>query len=171
MGADEFDAGVLEFAGFRRFEVRKSEDEEIVVSGLDDAGFGREAKAGIKNHAKKFAAAGKAAAVGEQGIIGKDSADAGEESVARVAHALNFGAGFFGSNPLAAGGFLLGFLRGFLRRKRELAIEGEGGFQSDEGAAGANPGGEAFVELLSGGFANAGEDFDASGAQPLKAAA
>src|SRR5581483_6669546 len=60
---------------------------------------------------------------------------------------------------------------GLLRRKGELAVEGEGGFQRDKGPASTNPGGEALVELLCGGFADAGEEFDAGGAKALEAAA
>ena len=40
------------------------------------------------------------------------------------------------------------------RARRDLAVEGEGGFQCDEGQTSANPFGEIFVELAGRGFLN-----------------
>ena len=43
--AQKFDAGVLQLAGFWRFERGCGEDEEIVVGGFDDARVGGETQA------------------------------------------------------------------------------------------------------------------------------
>src|ERR1043166_19642 len=99
--AMELGTGGLQLAGFGRLERGCGKDEQIVVYSLHGAGFGREAELRVENHTEQFAAAREAAAIGEKGIVGEDGADAGENCVACMAHMVDFGAGLFGSNPLA----------------------------------------------------------------------
>ena len=119
--AQKFDAGVLEFAGFGRFERGRGEDEEIVVGGSDDARACGETQTRIENHAEEGATASKAAAVGEEGIISEYRADAAEESIGGVAEAMDFGPGFVRGDPLTL--FVFGGCG-----KSELAVECESGF-------------------------------------------
>ena len=57
-----------------------------------------------------------------------------------------------------------------LRGRSELAVERQRGFQRDEGLLRANPAREGFVEVPRFFFHDAGEDFDAGGAQAVEAA-
>ena len=118
--AHDFDAGVLQLSRFRGVERSVREDDEVVVGGFDDATRGGNAELGVEDDAKETAAAFESAAIGEERIVGDDSADASEERVGRVAHAMNFGAGFFGGDPRAIG---LARFGGFWFFKRELAVE------------------------------------------------
>ena len=52
-----------------------------------------------------------------------------------------------------------------------MAVEGERGFQRDEGQAGANPFGEIFIEFAGGGFVNACGYFDSCAAELYEASA
>ena len=119
--AQKFNASVLQFASFGRLERSGGEDEEIVISGFDDARVRGETQARIENDAEERTTTRKATAVGEEGIVSEDGADAGEESVGGVAKAMNFGAGLFGGDPLTL--FVFG---GY--GKSELAVERESGF-------------------------------------------
>lgn len=119
--AKKFNAGVLEFAGFGRLEGSGGEDEEIVIGGFDDARVRGETQARIENDAEERTTARKATAVGEEGVVSEDGADAGEESVGGVTEAMNLGTGFFGGDPLTL--LIFGGCG-----KSELAVECEGGF-------------------------------------------
>ena len=118
--ADDFDAGVLQLSGFWGVEFRVREDDEVVVGGFHDAAGGGDAQLGIEHDAQETAAAFESAAIGEEGIVGDDGADAGEERVGRVADAMDCGAGFFGGDPGAIGLARFRRLRFF---ERELAVE------------------------------------------------
>ena len=50
-----------------------------------------QAQRGVEDDSQKRAAARKSAAVSEKGIVGEDGIDAGNQSVGRVAHAVDFG--------------------------------------------------------------------------------
>ena len=95
----------------------------------------------IHDSAEEFAAARLAGAVGEARVVGEDGADAGEHRVGFVTQMLN------GVARLLAGD--LSLPSGFLRN---LAVEGERGFQSDERAFGLNPPGEVFVVTMGASF-------------------
>ena len=99
-GANDFDAGALEFFGFGRVDFGVREDEQVFVGGFDEAAGERNAEFGIEHDAEEALAAFEAAAVGEERIVGDDGADAGDERVGGVAHAVDFGAGFFGGDPV-----------------------------------------------------------------------
>ncbi len=91
----------------------------------------------IDHSAKKFLTARLAGAVGHARIVGEDRADSCEQRIGCVAEPLDSFARGLACYPSRAAGSC-----------RDLAIEREGGFQCDEGQAGANPFGEIFVSLL-----------------------
>ena len=131
------------------------------VGGLHDARLERKAQLGVEDDAKETAAALQAAAIGEKRIVSEDSADAGEKRIGSMAHALNFGAGFLAADPHA----LLALARA---GKGELAVEGQGGFQCNEGFLRGDPAGEGFIEYFCFRFKKAGLHFDLRGSQAGK---
>ena len=110
---------------------------------------------GIDDDAEEGAAAVVAVAVGEEAIVGEYGADAGEDGVGVMAERLDVEAGLFGGDPA---GVVVG--------GGDFAVECEGAFEGDEGAAFAHEEAEGFVELLGGGGeAGVDEDFDTGGAE------
>ena len=132
--AEDFDAGALEGACFRRVGRLRGEDDYVVLCGFHEFRAQRSAQARIHDGAEQRAAARYAGAVGEARIVGEDGADAGEERVGFVTQALDLFARFGAGDPRCAAGAL-----------GDLAVERERGFQSDERALGLNPPGEVFV--------------------------
>src|SRR6202040_2389745 len=110
------------------------------------------------------------AAIGKQRIIGENRADSGEQRVRSVTHAMNFGAGFFRSNPTPA---LAGVLAGpfFGTRESQLTVKRHRRLQRDEGLLRSNPARERLVEAARLFFAHTRENIDASRAETLKTAA
>src|SRR5579872_1006036 len=90
--AKDFNSGILQLARFGRLEFRMSEDDEIVISGFHDAAIRGNAEFGIEDDPLKTPAAFESAAIGEKRVVGDDRADAREQRIGRVAHAVNFGA-------------------------------------------------------------------------------
>ncbi len=127
----------------------------------------RYAEGAIKDNAEQGAAAGKADAVGERGVVGENGADAGEDGVGGVAEELRVGAGRGAGDPVWRGGCAGG------SRRREFAVDGERGFERDEGTAMLNGEGEGVVKaasLLGQGMGGIEEvDFDVGGAEFGKA--
>ncbi len=80
-------------------------------------------------------------AIGQEWIVGEHGADAGEDSVGGVAKLLNFIACRGTGKPMR----LIGQAR--RRRRSELAVGRERGFESDEGKCGANEVSECIVEV------------------------
>lgn len=110
---------------------------------------------GIDDDAEEGAAAVVAATVCEEAIVGEDGSDAGENRIGMMAESLDVEASLFGGDPA---GVVVG--------GSDFAIEGEGAFEGDEGAAFTHEEAEGFVELFGGGGeAGIDEDFDAGGAE------
>ena len=63
-----------------------TEDDDIVLGGFDHARGEREAQARVENDAQQRTAARQSAAVGEQGIVGDDRADADQNCIGGVTH-------------------------------------------------------------------------------------
>src|SRR5579872_3672296 len=121
---DDFCACLLKSACFLRTRGLASENQQVVVGSSDESRFQREGKLAVEDHAPEQPPSGKAAAIRQKGIIAFDRADAGEKRIRRVAHAVNFRAGFFRANPICA----LASMRLFARltglaRQDKLAIE------------------------------------------------
>jgi hypothetical protein len=92
----DLDAGLAELVGFLGGGVGGVEEEVglptflgVLTGGCDEAGGGGEAEVGVENDAEERAAAGQSAAVGEERVVVEDGADAGEDGVGGVAHALD----------------------------------------------------------------------------------
>jgi hypothetical protein len=134
---------LLQCESFRRIERLQGENCDIAVSGFDEVRFERQAQARIDNGAKQFSATRLAGAVGHSWIICENRPDACKERVGFMTELLDGVARDFTGDPSSAS-----------RARRDLAVEGERGFQGDEGQASANPFGEIFVELAGGGFLN-----------------
>ena len=164
--ANDFNSGILQLARFGRVEFRMSEDDEIVVGGFHDAAIRGNAEFGIENDSLKTPAAFESAAIGEKRVVGDDRADAGEQGVGRMAHAMNFGTRFFRRDPLT---IRLSIFARFL--ERELAVERESGLQRDEWFLPPNVARESFVEALCWFFLHAADNFDSSSAKTLETTA
>ena len=107
----------------------------------------RDAEVGVEDDAEEgtpawlaFGANGTAS-VSEEGVVGEDGADACEDGVAGVAEELDFVASGGAGEPVR----LVGEARGGWRS--EFAIEGESGFEGDEGGAVLDEVCEGFVEV------------------------
>ncbi len=83
----------------------------------------------------------ESAAVGELGVVGEDGADAGEDGVGGVAEELDLVAGGGAGEPVGLVGEARGWWWG------EFAVDGEGGFEGDEGRAVLDEVGEGIVEV------------------------
>src|SRR5713101_3900125 len=149
VGLKDFDAGLFQGARSRILRRLRGHHQHVFIRRFHELRFQRKAEARIENHAKQFSAAGEAAAIGEERVVGEDSADAGQECVRSVAHAMDFGAGLLGSDPRCA--LTLAGLR-----QRELAIEGQRGLEHEEWALLRDPERETLVQSASLSFANTG---------------
>ena len=124
---------------------------------------------GVEDDAEERATAGLAfgadetAAIGEVGVVGEDGADAGENGVGGVAEELDFVARGGAGEPVR----LVGEARGGWRS--EFAIDGESGFEGDEGGAVPDEVCEGFVEVAGLLLEYAEGDFDVGGAKFLDA--
>src|SRR5260370_8901228 len=76
-------------------------------------------------------------------IVWGNRADAGEQGVRGMPHAMHFGTGFFRGDPLRAVA-LFGFCRGFssLTRQSQLAVQSHRRLQRNERFLRTNPAGE-----------------------------
>ena len=125
----------------------------------------RHAQGGVEHDAQERAAAAKAAAIGEHGIVGEDGVDAGHGGVGLPAQGLNGGARGFAGDPV-------GLARGVMAGRRcDAPVERHGDFHQHEGTLVLDPASEAFVEAAGFGFADADGDLDARGAQCFHAVA
>src|SRR5260370_14695176 len=168
--ADDFDAGVLQFARLRRIQRQHGEYEQIVIRSFYDAGLGRETQFRIENSTEETFAARETAAVGKQRIIGENRADSCEQRVGSVTHAMDLCAGFFRSDPVIALAGVLALLSSG-RWQRELSIQRHRRLQRDERFLRSNPAGERLIESPRIFFANSRDNFHASCPQPPEALA
>ncbi|MCU1320298.1 MAG: hypothetical protein JWP98_1816, partial [Edaphobacter sp.] len=125
--------------------------------GEDELRIERDAEVGVEDDAEERTAARFAAAVGEEGVVGEDGADAGEDGVGGVAEEVNLGAGGWAGEPVRLVGETMGWRRG------EFAVYREGGFEGDEGGLGADEVDEGFVEVAGWLLEDSDGDFDACG--------
>src|SRR5579863_4821829 len=170
--ANNFHTKLPEIMGLWRFQRRRGEDQKIVVARRYDARFRREFQLRIENYAQQAAPALQSAAIGQKWIVGQDGADAGEQRVGSMAHAVNLGAGFLGRDPretLLHGRRFLRWFGGF--GQSELAVQSQCGFQGDQRLLRANPAGEGLVQFSRFVFANPREDFDSRRAQASESTA
>src|SRR5260370_14219778 len=102
-------------------------------------------------------------------IVWGNRADAGEQGVRGMPHAMHFGTGFFRGDPLRAVA-LFGFCRGFssLTRQSQLAVQSHRRLQRNERFLRTNPACERFIEPARFLLANSRERFDARRSQTLK---
>src|SRR5690348_5580010 len=112
-------------AFFRR--CGSGENGDIAGGAGDDAGIEGNAEGGIGDDAQEGAATLEAGAIGQLGIVGERGTDAGEDGVGIVADFLDVRAGAFAGDPA-----------GVVFGRGDLAVEGEGGFEGDEGKSGAH---------------------------------
>src|SRR5712691_7469369 len=146
-GLKDFDAGLLQGARAGILRRLRGHHQHVFIRRFRELRFQRKAEARIENHTKQFSAAGEAAAVGEERVVGEDGANAGQKRVRSVAHAMNFGAGLLGSDPrcdLTLAGL----------RQRELAVEGQRGLEREEWPLLRDPACETLVQSVCLSFAN-----------------
>ena len=80
-----------------------AEDQDVVLHGLGDARAEGKPQPGIHDDAQQGLAARLAQAVGEQGIVGHDGADADHDGVAGMPQMLHVGARLLAGDPAAGG--------------------------------------------------------------------
>ncbi len=165
----DFGSGFAE--GFDFFAGRGGggQDQEIgciaAIRGADELRVERDAEVGVEDDAEQGATAGltagaeNAAAVGEWWVVGEDGADAGEDGVGGVAEALDLGAGRGAGEPVRLVG------GSGLRGGGEVAVDGKGGLEGDEGRVVLDEVGEGVVEVAGGLLEDAESDFDSGGAE------
>ena len=154
---EQFGAGGLQGGYFFGGGGRAVEDKQVGLGGVgeEEVGVERGAEVGVQDDAEEWTAAGEAGAVGEGGVVGEDGADAGEDGVGGVAEELDL-------VECGGAGEPMGLVGGAgVRRRGELAVDGEGGFEGDEGPAVLDEVGEGVVEVLGLLLEGADGDFDA----------
>ena len=115
------------------------DDGQVICGRSNHLRLDGDAELGVDDDAQQWAAAGLAATVGEEAIIGEQRSDTGENGVRGVAEALDVGARFLAGDPA---GVVLG--------SGDLAVERQRGLQRHERHAGSHEVREAFVELFRG---------------------
>jgi hypothetical protein len=101
--AEDFDAAGAESGLAIGGRIVRAEDEKVFGCGGDECGVEWSAEIAVEDDAKQGAAAWKAGAVGERGVVGEDCADAGEEGVGGVAKELRVGSGGGARDPVWSG--------------------------------------------------------------------
>src|SRR6266436_8210673 len=96
---NDFDSGATQRPCFRGIFALASEHEHITVRRAHQLRPQWEAQGRIHYHSQQFAPPRQARAVGEQRIVAEHCADAGEQRVGGVTHALHFGARLGRGNP------------------------------------------------------------------------
>ncbi len=152
------------FGGGFAARMRRSfsaETTSFEVSGNAEVGVEDDAEEGTP--AWLAFGADDTASIGEEGVVGEDGADACEDGVAGVAEELDFVASGGAGEPVR----LVGEARGGWRS--QFAIEGESGFEGDEGGAVPDEVCEGFVEVSGLLLEYAEGDFDSGSAKFLDA--
>jgi len=100
-GGNEFDAGILQLACIDEVSGAIGEDEEVVVGGLHDTGFGE--RRSFESRITRRSVFGGKTTTTVSSAVTEYCADAGQQASEAMAHTVNHGAGFFAGDPVRFG--------------------------------------------------------------------